>query len=362
MVMRAMFGAAVIVFIMGYSVSPMMLFIMRLVQGAVTGTVSASNALVSSVSPRSRAAFSMGIMQTSVYLGSSTGPLLGGFVADTFGYRASFTVAAGLMLIGGIIVLLVTDEGNAAPQKADASGRAPAKSDSLRSLLLNGSFFALLTTLFMTHFSNTVLGPIFPLFVRSRMTDPAMVNTVVGSLMAVSSIVAALMSIPIGWVSDKVGPKKTLAAGMALGGIVFSLYPFMPTIGALFVIRAFTGLAASCVGPTLGGIISRSVPRSSQGKAFGMVQSANSLGFGAGPAAGSLIAIGYGIEAPFFVTGVIQIFLAFLSWKLIKDSPIEAREPKEAPVEVCVPAHQPIERTCAASEPTKPNPSPWDSD
>lgn len=47
---------------------------------------------------------------TTVYIGNSVGPLIGGMSADRFGYEATFFLTGGFLLAGGLIVFLLVDE------------------------------------------------------------------------------------------------------------------------------------------------------------------------------------------------------------------------------------------------------------
>ena len=102
MVLRAMFGGAAVMALMGLATSLGQIIVLRLVQGFVTGTVTAATALVSSVTPRSRMGFSMGLIQTSIFSGFAIGPLLGGIAADRFGYRAAFFIPGALLPTAGL--------------------------------------------------------------------------------------------------------------------------------------------------------------------------------------------------------------------------------------------------------------------
>ena len=92
MVMRAMFGAAILIFLMGRVQSVEALVLLRALQGLITGTVSANNALVASVTPRDRMGFAMGTIQVGLWGGIALGPIIGGTLADAFGFRLPFTV------------------------------------------------------------------------------------------------------------------------------------------------------------------------------------------------------------------------------------------------------------------------------
>jgi len=105
MVERAMFGGAVLLALMGLVQNVHQLLALRLLQGAVTGTVTALVALVSTTSPPQKSGYSQGMMRMAFFCGVAVGPIVGGAVSDSFGYRFSFLVAGVLIFAGGLLVL-----------------------------------------------------------------------------------------------------------------------------------------------------------------------------------------------------------------------------------------------------------------
>ncbi|MDH7489169.1 MAG: MFS transporter [Anaerolineae bacterium] len=100
MVVRATFGGALVLGAMALVQSVQQLFILRLLQGMLTGTVSAFMTLIASIAPAGEVGFALGMMQMAVFGGASVGPLVGGLVADNLGYRWVFGVT-GILLFAG---------------------------------------------------------------------------------------------------------------------------------------------------------------------------------------------------------------------------------------------------------------------
>ncbi|MFP4437267.1 MAG: MFS transporter, partial [Chloroflexaceae bacterium] len=88
MAARAMFGGSLIILLMAFARSAEELVLLRTVQGLITGTIPAANALVAAVAPRERLGYAMGMLQVGFRSGIAAGPLIGGVLADTFGFRA----------------------------------------------------------------------------------------------------------------------------------------------------------------------------------------------------------------------------------------------------------------------------------
>ncbi|MEJ5189951.1 MAG: MFS transporter, partial [Breznakiellaceae bacterium] len=105
MLLRAMFGGTILVALQGLSQTPEQLLVFKTLQGAVTGTIAAAMVLVASISPEKERAYALGLLQMAVFLGNSLGPLVGGYISDSFGHRINFFITAFLLFLGGCIVL-----------------------------------------------------------------------------------------------------------------------------------------------------------------------------------------------------------------------------------------------------------------
>ena len=70
---------------------------------ALADPLPAATTLVAATTPRKHAGYALGMLQMAIYSGSSMGPLLGGIVADAFGYRATFWVTGVLLFVAGVV-------------------------------------------------------------------------------------------------------------------------------------------------------------------------------------------------------------------------------------------------------------------
>ncbi|HEV2066315.1 MAG TPA: MFS transporter, partial [Thermomicrobiales bacterium] len=126
MLLRAQFAAFVTIGLMGLATEAWHLLALRMIEGCLTGTVTAATALVATTTPKERLGFGLGLIQTAVFSGSALGPLFGGLLADGLGYRPTFGIASGMMLSGGLVSLFLVRE-NFTPQPKGAAG-APRES------------------------------------------------------------------------------------------------------------------------------------------------------------------------------------------------------------------------------------------
>jgi len=161
MVERAMFGGAISIFFMASVVNVYQLLFFRILQAALTGTVAACIALVSSSSPSHKMGYSLGLMQTAIFTGTCIGPLLGGVIADNFGYRNSFHITAMLLFIAGLLVFfLVKEDFHPLPKKEISSNNFW---KNLRIVFSSRQLVIMIFVFFLVQFSVMIVNPVFAL-------------------------------------------------------------------------------------------------------------------------------------------------------------------------------------------------------
>ena len=314
MVVRSMLGGALVLSAMGLASSVSQLLVLRIAQGALTGTISASTAMVSCLTPRKRLGFSLGLMQTAVFSGMSLGPLLGGAVADRMGYRVPFYVAGGMLLFSALLVLIFTREHF---QPAPAQTRA--QTGALGIIRNTPGFTTMLAVFLLVNLAGSIAGPIFPLFVEKLLGPGAQKGTITGLLMAVSGVLAAVAAVGVGHLGDRVGQKKMLAVCTLLSGLCCIPQALATSVGQLFGLRAALGLAGGGTGPTINAIVGRLTPRESFGRVYGLTASVASLGGSVGPLLGGVLASALGLRMPFVITGVMLVLISGLVTLHVKD-------------------------------------------
>lgn len=115
MLLRAQFAAFCTIGLMGLATAPWQILGLRMVEGALTGTVTAATALVAATVPKERLGYGLGLIQTAIFSGAAIGPLFGGILADRLGYRETFGVASTMMLLGALVTLFFVRENFPSP-------------------------------------------------------------------------------------------------------------------------------------------------------------------------------------------------------------------------------------------------------
>ena len=299
--------------LMGLARTAPQLLALRAVQGAVTGTVAASVALISSVVPRAHMGYSLGLMQTAVFSGSSIGPYVGGVVAERFGYRAPFVVTGALLAVGGLLVLFGAKENFVPPAAEERSGLA-----SLQEVMATRGVALLLLVYMLLNLSGSFVGPIFPLFVERLVGHAGRAASQTGLILAVAGVTAALGSALAGRISDRVGHHRMLMLSMTVAGLTCVPQAAARSVWELLVMRAVFGFGAGAMAPAMNALLSTTVPRGALGRAYGLITTAGAIGWSIGPALGGWAASALGLRAPFVIMGGTLVALALLQQQVVR--------------------------------------------
>ena len=311
MLLRAQIGGAVVVAL--FIIAPNILFfvIFRVMQGLFTGTVSAASALVATCTPREKLPLTMGTLMGAVFGGFTIGPLLGGFLADTIGYEATFGVTAVLLLIGGLIILFFVKENFQPPARG--------KGTSLPAMLrLAGSrqVLPLLMVVAAINLGPQIVQPILPLII-DEITTTASAASSAGLAFGFMGIITAVSSILVGRFSRGI-PVRTILVVCCIGTGLLYLPPIWANSTAQIIIMfGLTGLLTGGIMTSSNSLVGLAVPISQQGIAYGLSQSAHSLGSGLGPFVGGALAPLLGFRSIFGVTAAVFILVGILCIKLL---------------------------------------------
>jgi DHA1 family multidrug resistance protein-like MFS transporter len=305
MVQRAMFGGAVILSLMGLARNVYQLFALRVLQGAITGTVPASLALICSVVPQARIGYCLGLVHMAVFSGSSIGPYVGGVVAQRFGYRVPFAVTGSLLFLAGLLVRFGATERFARPKVAHGGGTG-----SVRQVLVMPGVALLLLMYALLNLSGSFAGPILPLLVEDVMGVPGRAASPTGLILAVSGITSAVAAVTVGRMSDRLGHKRMLVLCTSLSALMCFPQAAARSVWELLAARAVFGLCAGGMVPPMNAIVTTTIPRDSLGRAYGLTTTASSVGWTTGPMLGGLVASALGLRMPFAVMGGLMLAMA----------------------------------------------------
>ncbi|MEA2524139.1 MAG: transporter, family, multidrug resistance protein [Thermomicrobiales bacterium] len=311
MVLRAMFAATLTVGFMGIATAPWHLLGLRLVEGAFTGTVTASTALVAASAPKDKLGYSLGLISMAVFSGASLGPFLGGVLADWIGYRATFGVSAAMLASAGVIVLFFVRERFTPPVRAPRGPeRGLAAFRASTSWMMAPMLVTMIAVLFVVRLAQMGVRPIMPLYVEELgHYDDKHAASVAGIAFGLLGLTSAFSSVYLGRRGDRVGHRKILV-GCTLGaGLIYLPMALVRAPWQLVVLQGLFGVAAGGLIPAANAIVANATPGERRGFIYGITAGASSLGGFFGPLAGAAIAASLGFSAAFVSTAVLLLLL-----------------------------------------------------
>jgi DHA1 family multidrug resistance protein-like MFS transporter len=247
------------------------------------------------------------MLQVSIFVGTSFGPLGGGIVADTLGFQAAFVVAGVLLILGAAVVNALVRESFVRPSKTAAGRGMWAES---RSLLGLGLFPLLITVIFLIQFGNTIMGPVVSLFIAG-LSGGENAATSVGMVMAAAGATSAVSAFLVGRLGDSVGHRPVLLVCLAGAGLTYFPQSIVQQVWQLLLLRMLLGAFLGGLMPSANALVVGIIPRERRGSAFGLTASASALSQALGPIFGAGIATVWGLREVFLATGSIYA-VAFL--------------------------------------------------
>ena len=308
-----MFG--IIMIAMSFATNVYQLFILRILQGLCGGFVAAATALAVSLSPKEQIAFTIGIFQTSLIVGGAAGPMVGGLIADYFGYRQPF-FAFGLFCFLSLLLIRFSIVETFVPI-------VKSERTSLKAVFVYIWSIADLRVMMLiqclTQFAIQSIGPILPLYIRSMVVGDSNIASISGTIIAIGGVASAIASGSMGFLINRYSHKQIMLVASLLGSISFLGQMAANDIATLGIMRFLNGLCIGAMIPSSNTIITYLIPETKRGAAFGITSTFALMGNVSGPITAGFLTLAYGFQSIFWVTALFFLLIAFLLLTRIKD-------------------------------------------
>ena len=160
---------------------------------------------------------------------------------------------------------------------------------------------------FCSYISFALLFPVMPRYATEFGASVFQVGLVVG----IYSYITALTMIPFGILSDRIGRRIPLLAGLLVYIIFPLLYPLASDVSTLTLVRAIHGLASAAFIPVANALVVDMSPPHKIGEAMGWYTASTQLSFVIGPIAGGFLLNYFGFAAAFYACSIVP-FLGLL--------------------------------------------------
>jgi len=271
---------------------------------------------VSRLFPAEKRGRAMGIFQAVEMVGSFMGQTIGGYAAAEYGPRFNFLLTSIVAVIALVSVTMIKGNGSAVQISQKKVSFIPTKEE-MRKVLNRTVLVACIINLVSMMINSGLLGTILPIYATEDLGLPLTKYAFLVSASTVGSISGNLIG---GYLSDKMGRKKILLAGFAVGALsIFGLtvsQSFIPLMVMMFLKGIFWGIVYGVV-PAY---IADAVPDEVRGIGIGTFRTFMDLGGLVGPMVMTSIVAGFGGSQGYvysFYFGVASIIgLIGLTWTL----------------------------------------------
>jgi DHA1 family multidrug resistance protein-like MFS transporter len=315
MVVRSLFGGAILLLLMAFVRSAEELILLRAIQGFITGTLAATNALVAAAVPRDRTGYAMGLLQVGLGTGIALGPLIGGAVADAYGYGPAFYITAALLLLAGFIVLFGVRE-EFVPSEERRAGGVNFVTE-WRQMLTAPGVSITYGIRFLSQLGRMMLIPMIPLFVQRLLSDESGLNTFTGLVIGVGSATTTLSAIYLGRLGDRIGHRKIVIISIFVAALLYFPQGLVSEGWQLLFLFALVGVAMGGIIPGVSALLSSFTSPGMEGAVYGLDNSIRAAARSVAPLIGSGVAIWFGLRGTFAATGFVFVLAGLLAlWRL----------------------------------------------
>lgn len=307
MAIRASLLLSISYFLGGIVTSPLQLTFMRMFQGFASGLWPMELAIMTIYAPPKKLGICLGIMQGALTAGGIIGPLFGGILAEVFGMRMSFFLAAAALFLNFIVLVFFIKE----PPTDTATGTdSPDAEGDKISLWKIPVIRLMLVSAALVQVVILIVQPILTTYIShlaGNLDNLVFISGLIFSLGGFSSAITAPLW---GRFGQHHGFVKALRLSLVLAGIFFFVQAIPNTLYAFAASQFAIGLFFSGIYPSINAILAEKTSANIKGRAFGLMFSAQQVGAMGGPILGGVIATFLGMKYVFLAAGALLLFIS----------------------------------------------------
>lgn len=297
MAIRAGLCLTGIYFAMSFCGTPWQLAMLRFLNGAITGFVPGSVALIATNTPQRLAPRAVATAQTAYAAGQIIGPAVGGVLAGLLGYRGSMRVSGTAVFLCTLLIWWLVKEAKKSAPTENTSLLQDFKTSFRSPVMVSIMLVVMLYALFIS-----AVNPVLALHLERITGKSSMwVTGLIFSLAPAAFMLSAHRWTRIG---EQRGYDRTIITGLigaAVCAIAITLVRDIRLFAAVFFLA---GVFLAALNPSAGALICIKVDEGFRGRAYGMLSSAGTFGGLLAPIAATAVAAAYGIPSVFAAIGV----------------------------------------------------------
>jgi DHA1 family multidrug resistance protein-like MFS transporter len=195
-------------------------------------------------------------------------------------------------------------------RRGPAGGVAPLPDASARLIR------TLSVTVFLEWLGATSIVPMLPVYIRHLGGTDALAGLVMASFFAAG----VLFQYPVGRLSDRIGRKPVLVAGLVVYSVASFAFLLHIAPAMAILLRGLQGLGAGASAVAALAMVSGSVARERRGRAFASIYGAQISGMAVGPLIGAIVGVHY-MWAMFLGSGAVALAACIPALRIVE--PVE---------------------------------------
>jgi MFS family permease len=299
------------------------ILVLRILQGVgLALTITASMAIMAMSTDKKTRGGSMGVFSTSRMLGLSSGPLLGGYLYDHFGFNAAFYAGTAFVVLGIVLVQLWIKEVRV---PVSAPDKRPAFKVIDLELLTPGIVGAGLAVFIMA----AAFSMVTPL---EKQFNVRLHQSAFGFAVAFSAVMFSrlLFQIPVGRLSDHLGRKPLIIAGLILMAPVTVLLGEAGTTIQLTGLRLIQGIGSAGIAAPAMALAADLSTSGGEGRQMSITTMGFGLGISVGPLIAGILAV-FSFRLPFIIVGIMLLIGGWIVHRYVPESVVRIPSRRECP-------------------------------
>jgi len=247
------------------------------------------------------------------------GAPLGGFLAETYGFQTMLIIAFLLYTLATSLRIWMAHRQDFEDTATRTWPNLTQIGTSIRDLLGLLTAGGIVAWIFITDGARDIgfrlSENLEPIYLQS-LGGLSLVQ--IGALRSLLGLVMMLVTFAAGWLSDRYGERLVIASGFILQGLAYAVFIQARSFVAFGLAATLMGLGFGIMSPAYDALITRVIPQTMQGTAFGLFWSSQGVISLPAPWIGGWLWDRFGPRVPFIITGLIALSSAYPAWRKFK--------------------------------------------
>jgi MFS transporter, DHA1 family, multidrug resistance protein len=279
--LRTILTSTVLIALTAFVTSVWHLLVLRVLVGLLGGFFVLIHTLAAQATTRERVGQTIGALQAIQMSCLAVIPPFAGLLADRWGLRSNFLLAAGIMILGFVVMW----RGYRPPPSAPAAEGHPAHKGraSYWGLLASPELAIVAAVIFSAQFVDRLFNAMAPLLVVELAPDSDQIGFITGLILGLGSGSTAIAALVSGRLARRLSARRLLLGSLAGGCLVLPLLAAAGAVWQLVALRIALGLLAGGTITLAYAFVSTFLPAERLGATFSMFASCAMLGASVGP-------------------------------------------------------------------------------